>query len=75
MQLRAPTICIWLLAGLSLQGCSIISQIRAVDGMDSPNNAVHFKKNNDLYCYNAPGEFECTSGVNYFTQHKENRHD
>jgi hypothetical protein len=66
VQLRAPTICIWLCAGFCLQGCSIMAQIRAVDSMDSSNNTVHFKKNNDLFCYDAPGEFECISGVNYF---------
>ncbi len=75
MQLRMPAICIWLLAGFCLQGCSVISQIRAVDRMDSSNNAVHLKKNNDLFCFDAPGEFECTSGVNYFHPKKENRHD
>lgn len=75
MQLRATTICIWLCAGFCLQGCSVISQIRAIDSMDSSNHAVHFKKNNDLFCYDTTGGFECTSGVHYFHRKKENRHD
>jgi hypothetical protein len=53
---------IWLLLiCFSLQGCSLISRIQAVD---RTNAVVRFKENNDLSCYSTPNTFVCTSGIN-----------
>lgn len=62
MQMSVFRLWLLLLICFLLQGCSLISRIRAVD---QTNAVVSFKEDNDLSCYNTPNTFVCTSGINH----------